>query len=78
MNTTSECNSNHRHMVGNICCALINIGLNLLRGTLGMGHWIWYMKTSGDRGCSHDRKDLLSWKMTTSEIATGLALGLER
>ena len=36
------------------------------------------MKTSRDRGCRHDRKDLLSWKMITSEIATGLALGLER
>ena len=36
------------------------------------------MKTSRDKGCHHDRKDLLSWKMTTSEIAIGLALGLER
>ena len=36
------------------------------------------MKTSGDRGWHHDSKDLLSWKMSTSEIATGLALGLER
>lgn len=36
-NTASECHSNHNHMVGNICCALINISHNLLRGTFGFG-----------------------------------------